>query len=50
MQPVVREQSLAFVAMVRADGTPALSSKGTTTVWDAGYLHNRLLRLAADQR
>jgi len=38
MQRVVREQSLGFVATVRPDGTPALSPKGTTTVWDAGHL------------
>src|SRR4051812_17250579 len=28
------EQSLGFVATVRPDGTPALSPKGTTRVWD----------------
>jgi hypothetical protein len=38
MQRVVREQSLGFVATVRPDGTPALSPKGTTTVWDSGHL------------
>ena len=38
MQRVVREQSLGFVATVRPDGTPALSPKGTTTVWDDGHL------------
>jgi len=38
MQRVVREQSLGFVATVRPDGTPALSPKGTTSVWDAGHL------------
>ncbi|MGE5286072.1 MAG: pyridoxamine 5'-phosphate oxidase family protein [Micromonosporaceae bacterium] len=38
MQRVVREQGLGFVATVRPDGTPALSPKGTTIVWDAGHL------------
>ena len=38
MQRVVREQGLGFVATVRADGTPALSPKGTTSVWDASHL------------
>jgi predicted pyridoxine 5'-phosphate oxidase superfamily flavin-nucleotide-binding protein len=38
MQRVVREQSLGFVATVRPDGTPALSPKGTTSVWDDGHL------------
>ena len=38
MQRVVREQSLGFVATVRPDGTPALSPKGTTTVWDDEHL------------
>ena len=34
MKRVVREQSLGFVATVCPDGTPNLSPKGTTTVWD----------------
>ncbi len=38
MQRVVREQALGFVATVRADGTPSLSPKGTTTVWDDEHL------------
>ena len=38
MQRVVREQALGFVATVRPDGTPALSPKGTTSVWDTGHL------------
>jgi hypothetical protein len=38
MQRVVREQALGFVATVRPDGTPALSPKGTTSIWDAGHL------------
>jgi hypothetical protein len=33
MQRLVREQGLGFVATVRPDGTPALSPKGTTSVW-----------------
>lgn len=38
MQRVVREQALGFVATVRADGTPAVSPKGTTSVWDEEHL------------
>lgn len=38
MQRVVTEQGLGFVATVRPDGTPALSPKGTTRVWDDGRL------------
>lgn len=38
MQRIVREQRLGFVATVRADGTPNLSPKGTTTVWDDDHL------------
>jgi len=38
MQRVVREQRLGFVATVCADGTPNLSPKGTTTVWDDNHL------------
>ncbi len=38
MQRVVREQRLGFVATVDADGTPNLSPKGTTDVWDDGHL------------
>ena len=38
MQRVVREQRLGFVATVCPDGTPNLSPKGTTTVWDDGHL------------
>jgi predicted pyridoxine 5'-phosphate oxidase superfamily flavin-nucleotide-binding protein len=38
MRRVVREQSLGFVATVRPDGTPALSPKGTTSVWDDTHL------------
>jgi uncharacterized protein len=34
MQRVVREQRLGYVATVCPDGTPNLSPKGTTTVWD----------------
>lgn len=35
---VVREQRLGFVATVCPDGTPNLSPKGTTTVWDEDHL------------
>lgn len=38
MQRVVREQRLGYVASVCPDGTPNLSPKGTTTVWDDHHL------------
>jgi len=38
MQRVVREQRLGFIATVCADGTPNLSPKGTTKVWDDDHL------------
>jgi predicted pyridoxine 5'-phosphate oxidase superfamily flavin-nucleotide-binding protein len=38
MQRVVDEQRLAFVATVCPDGTPNLSPKGTTMVWDDDHL------------
>ncbi|HVN87433.1 MAG TPA: pyridoxamine 5'-phosphate oxidase family protein [Candidatus Binatia bacterium] len=38
MKRVVNEQRLGFVATVCADGTPNLSPKGTTTVWDDDHL------------
>jgi predicted pyridoxine 5'-phosphate oxidase superfamily flavin-nucleotide-binding protein len=38
MQRVVLEQKLGFVATVCPDGTPNLSPKGTTTVWDDDHL------------
>jgi predicted pyridoxine 5'-phosphate oxidase superfamily flavin-nucleotide-binding protein len=38
MQRVVLEQKLGFVATVCPDGTPNLSPKGTTTVWDDRHL------------
>lgn len=34
MKRVIREQQLGYVATVCPDGTPNLSPKGTTTVWD----------------
>src|SRR5262249_57032326 len=34
MQRVVREQTLGFHATVCEDGSPNLSPKGTTSVWD----------------
>jgi predicted pyridoxine 5'-phosphate oxidase superfamily flavin-nucleotide-binding protein len=37
-QRVVRDVALGFVATVNADGTPNLSPKGTTTVWDDEHL------------
>ena len=38
MKRVVSEQRLAYVATVCADGTPNLSPKGTTAVWDDDHL------------
>ncbi|MEO6891673.1 MAG: pyridoxamine 5'-phosphate oxidase family protein [Ktedonobacteraceae bacterium] len=38
MQRVVREQRLGFVATVCPDGTPNLSPKGTTLIWDDEHL------------
>jgi uncharacterized protein len=38
MKRVVLEQRLGFAATVRADGTPNLSPKGTTTVLDDEHL------------
>jgi len=38
MQRVVREQGLGFVATVCKDGSPNLSPKGTTRVWDDNHL------------
>lgn len=38
MKRVVSEQQLGFVATVCPDGTPNLSPKGTTAVWDDDHL------------
>ncbi|MEP7291325.1 MAG: pyridoxamine 5'-phosphate oxidase family protein [Chloroflexota bacterium] len=38
MKRVVLEQRLGFVATVCPDGSPNLSPKGTTTVWDDEHL------------
>ncbi|MGZ3952864.1 MAG: pyridoxamine 5'-phosphate oxidase family protein [Flavisolibacter sp.] len=38
IQDFVRKQKLAFVATVCPDGTPNLSPKGTTSVWDDDHL------------
>jgi predicted pyridoxine 5'-phosphate oxidase superfamily flavin-nucleotide-binding protein len=38
MQRIVEEQRLGFVATVCPDGTPNLSPKGTTAVWDDDHL------------
>jgi len=38
MKRVVRQQRLGYVATVCPDGTPNLSPKGTTTVWDDDHL------------
>lgn len=38
MQRILNEQRLGFVASVCEDGTPNLSPKGTTTVWDDEHI------------
>jgi predicted pyridoxine 5'-phosphate oxidase superfamily flavin-nucleotide-binding protein len=38
MKRIVAEQRLGFVATVCPDGTPNLSPKGTTAVWDDDHL------------
>lgn len=38
MKRIVREQRLGFYATVCEDGSPNLSPKGTTYVWDDGHL------------
>jgi uncharacterized protein len=38
MRRVVLEQKLGFVATVCPDGTPNLSPKGTTTIWDNEHI------------
>ncbi len=38
MKRVITEQRLGFVASVCPDGTPNLSPKGTTAVWDDDHL------------
>jgi uncharacterized protein len=38
MQRVVREQRLGYIATVCPDGTPNLSPKGTTAIWDDDHL------------
>ena len=38
MKRVFEAQALGFVATVSSDGTPNLSSKGTTSVWDDEHL------------
>jgi predicted pyridoxine 5'-phosphate oxidase superfamily flavin-nucleotide-binding protein len=38
MQRMVRKQRLGYAATVCPDGTPNLSPKGTTTVWDDDHL------------
>jgi uncharacterized protein len=38
MMHVVNEQQLGFIATVCPDGTPNLSPKGTTAVWDDEHL------------
>jgi len=38
MKRLVREQKLGFVATVSPNGSPNLSPKGTTTIWDDSHL------------
>src|SRR3954453_22313318 len=38
MKRMIREQWLSYVATVCPDGTPNLSPKGTTAVWDDDHL------------
>jgi predicted pyridoxine 5'-phosphate oxidase superfamily flavin-nucleotide-binding protein len=38
MKRIVREQRLGYIATVCPNGTPNLSPKGTTTVWDDDHL------------
>jgi len=38
MKRVLNEQRLGFVASVCPDGTPNLSPKGTTTIWDDEHI------------
>ncbi len=38
MKRVVRQQRMGFMATVCEDGTPNLSPKGTSTVWDDDHL------------
>jgi uncharacterized protein len=38
MRRMVEEQQLGFIATVCSDGTPNLSPKGTTAVWDDEHL------------
>ena len=38
MRRILNEQRLGFVASVCEDGTPNLSPKGTTTVWDDEHI------------
>ena len=38
MKRMVRQQRMGFMATVCQDGTPNLSPKGTTSVWDDDHL------------
>ena len=44
---MVTDQRLAFVATVCPDGTPNLSPKGTTTVWDDDHIVFAVIRFPA---
>lgn len=48
MRRVVRDQRLGFHATVCEDGSPNLSPKGTTLVWDDDHLVFADYLLAAD--
>ena len=53
MKRLVTEQRLGFVATVSPDGTPNVSPKGTTAVWDDEHLvfaHIRSPRTVANVR
>ena len=41
MKRMVERQRLGFVATVCPDGTPNLSPKGTTAVWDDDHLDRK---------
>ena len=48
MKRVLNEQRLGFIASVCQDGTPNLSPKGTTTVWDDEHIRSLLVSIARD--
>lgn len=50
MKRLVREQGLGFYATVCEDGSPNLSPKGTTRVWDDDHLFLATCRAVLTQR